>query len=138
MTPSVAAATTPLPQPLAINAPVTADFANMALIVRRPQDAGGHAALLWRQAHESLVKAEEKGWPSSTRFVYGSAPGNYQFAHATPGPNLTLLFGFMVVTPAAQVYAELVGRPGLSAFVTADKSARIFLGVSFRNSGDRV
>jgi hypothetical protein len=108
VTPTVAAATTPLPQPLAISASVTVDFANMALIVRRPENAGGYEKLLWRQAHESLVKAEELGWPSSTRFVWGSAPGNYQFAHAIPGPNLTLLFGFTVGTPTAKVYAELV------------------------------
>ena len=134
MSPSaVAAATTPLPQPLAISAPVTVDFANMALIVRRPDAAGGYEKLLWRQAHESLVKAEERGWPSSTRFVYGSAPGHYQFGHATPGPNLTFLFGFAVGTPGAKVYAKLVSRPGLSAFVTADKSTRRFLGISFRN-----
>ena len=74
------------------------------------------------------------GWPSSTRFVWGSAPGNYQFAHAAPGPNLTLLFAFAVGTSGTQVYAELVGRPGLSAFVTADKSARYFLGVTFRHT----
>ena len=80
-----------------------------------------------------MLQAEELGWPRSKQFVWGSAPGNYQFAHAAPGPNLTLLFGFVVGTPAAQVYAELVGRPGLSAFVTADKSTRYFLGVTFRN-----
>jgi hypothetical protein len=133
VTPTVAA-TTPLPQPLAISAPVTADFANMALTVRRPQDVGGHAALLWREAHAALAKAEEQGWPPSTSFVYGSAPGAYQFAHATPGPDLTLQFGFMVGTPAAKVYADLVSKPGLSAFVTVDKSARIFLGVTFKHS----
>ena len=72
MTPSaVAAATTPLPQPLAITAPVTADYANMALIVRRPDAAGGTEKLLWREAHQALVLAEERGWPSRTRFVYG-------------------------------------------------------------------
>jgi hypothetical protein len=134
MTPTIAAATTRLPQPQAIHAPVTIDFANMALIVRRPENTGGYEKLLWRQAHEALVKAEELGWPASTSFVYGSAPGHYQFAHATPGPNLTLLFGFTVGSPAAQVYAQLVSKPGLSAFVTADKSARHFLGVSFRHS----
>jgi len=134
VTPSVAAATTPLPQPLAFSAPVTVDFANMALIVRRPDAAGGSEKLLWREAHAALVKAEELGWPSSTRFVWGSAPGNYQFAHAAPGPNLTLLFAFTVGTSGAQVYAELVGRPDLSAFVTADKSARYFLGVTFRHT----
>jgi hypothetical protein len=133
VTPSVAAATTPLPQPLAITAPVTVDFANMALIVRRPDAAGGSEKLLWREAHAALVKAEELGWPGGTRFVYGSAPGHYQFAHAAPGPNLALLFPFMVGTTGAKVYAELVGRPGLYAFVTADKSARYFLGVTFKH-----
>ena len=126
-------ATTPLPQPLAITAPVTVDFANMALIVRRPDAAGGSEKLLWREAHAALVQAEERGWPGGTRFVYGSAPGHSQFAHAAPGPNLTLLFPFAVGTPGAKVYAELVGRPGLFAFVTADKSARHFLGVTFRH-----
>jgi hypothetical protein len=131
---AVAAATTPLPQPLAITAPVTADFATMTLIVRRPEAAGGTEKLLWRESHAALTSAEERGWPSGTQFVWGSAPGSYQFAHAAPGPNLTLLFAFAVRTPAAQVYAALVGRPGLSAFVTADKSTRYFLGVTFRHS----
>jgi hypothetical protein len=131
-------ATERLPQPLAINAPVTVDFAAMSLVVRRPENAGGHAALLWREAHAALVQAAELGWPASAAFVYGSAPGHYRFGHATPGPNLTLLFGFAVGTPAAEVYAELVSKPGLSAFVTADRSARYFLGVTFRHSGDRV
>jgi hypothetical protein len=135
VTPSaVAAATTPLPQPLAITAPVTVDFANMALIVRRPDAAGGSEKLLWREAHGALVKAEETGWPSGTPFLYASAPGNYQFAHAAPGPNLTLLLAFTVGTPAAKVYAELVSKPGLFAFVTADRATRYFLGVTFRHS----
>jgi hypothetical protein len=134
VTPSaVAAATTPLPQPLTITAPVSVDFANMSLVVRRPDAAGGSEKLLWREAHAALVQAEERGWPNGTRFVYGSAPGNYQFAHAAPGPNLTLLFPFAVGTTGAKVYAELVGKPGLYAFVTADRSARYFLGVTFRH-----
>src|SRR5687768_16678326 len=105
----------------------------MALTVRRPQHAGGHAALLWRDARAALSQAEETGWLSSTRFVYGSAPGHYQFGHATPGDNLTLVFAFAVGTPGAKVYAELVSQPGLSAIVTADRALRYFLGVSFRN-----
>jgi hypothetical protein len=132
---AVAAATKPLPQPLAIHAPVSVDFANMALVVRRPDAAGGSEKLLWREAHVALVQAEELGWPGGTRFVYGSAPGHSQFAHATPGPNLTLLFPFMVGTTGAQVYADLVSRPGLYAITTADTSARIFLAVRFLNRG---
>ena len=127
------AATTPLPQPSAISAPVTVDFANMALIVRRPDTAGGYERLLWREAHAALVKAEEVGW-SGAPTVWGNAPSNRQFGHARPGPNLTLVFGFLPGTAAAKVYAALVGRPGLYAFVTADKSARHFLGVSFRHN----
>jgi hypothetical protein len=69
-------ATERLPSPLAVAAPVTVDFANMALIVRRPDAAGGSEKLLWREAHAALVKAEELGWPGRTRFVWGSAPGN--------------------------------------------------------------
>jgi hypothetical protein len=126
-------ATERLPQPKAITAPVTVDFANMALIVRRPDAAGGSEKLLWREAHAALVKAEELGWPSGMRFVYGSAPGHYQFAHAAPGPNLTLLFPFAVGSAAAKVYAELVSRPGLYAIVTADRSARHLLGVTFKH-----
>jgi hypothetical protein len=137
VTSAAAAATTPLPQPLAITAPVVPDFANMTLVVRRPDNAGGYERLLWRESHIALVKAEESGWPMGTPYVWGSAPGNFQFAHAAPGPNLTLLFAFAVGTRAAQVYAELVGRPGLSAFATADKSTRYFLGVTFRHRVDR-
>jgi hypothetical protein len=130
---AVAAATTPLPQPLATVAPVTADYANMTLIMKRPENAGGYEKLLWRQAHQALAAAEESGWPSGTRFVWGNAPGAYQFGHATTGENLTLLFGFAVGTPSAKVYAELVSKPGLYAIVTCDKSARVFLGVRFLN-----
>ena len=126
-------ATEKLPQPKAITAPVTVDFAGMALVVRRPDAAGGSKRLLWRESHVALTQAEERGWPSGTRFVYGSAPGHYQFAHAASGPNLTLLFPFVVGSAAAKVYAELVSRPGLYAIATADRSARIFLGVTFKH-----
>jgi hypothetical protein len=129
---AVAAARTPLPRPRAISAPVTVDVANMALIVRRPETAGGSEKLLWREAHAALVKAEESGWPRGTSYVWGSAPGNYQFVHMASGPNLTLLARFTVGTPAAKVYAELVVAAGLSAFVTADLSSRRFLSVTFR------
>jgi hypothetical protein len=128
-------ATERLPQPLAVTAPVTVDFANMALVVRRPDAAGGTEKLLWRESHLALAQAEERGWPSGTQFVWGSAPGHSQFAHAKPGPNLTLLFPFMVGSAAAKVYAELVTRPGLASIVTADKSARVFLAVKFLNRG---
>jgi hypothetical protein len=131
----VTAATVPVPQPLAVAAPVTIDVANMALIVRRPEAAGGSEKLLWREAHGQLVKAEELGWPASMPLLWGSAPGNYQFVPAVPGPNLTLRFVFAPGTAAAGVYATLVGAPGLSAIVTADRATRYFLNVKFLHRG---
>ena len=93
-----------LPQPLAIIAPVTNDVANMALIVRRPEAAGGSEKLLWREAHGALVKAEETGWPSGTPFLYASAPGNYQFCPCGTGAESNVAVGF---------YGRHTGRKGL-------------------------
>ena len=127
------AATTPTIEPLAVHALVTADFANMTLVVRRPKDATGYPAFLWRQSHEQLVKAEEAGWPASTSFLWASAPGRFQFGRVTPGANLTLLVGFVPGTENARIYAELVSQP-LSAYVVADKSTRRFMNVTFRHN----
>jgi hypothetical protein len=89
--------------------------------------------LLWREAHQALAKAEELGWwATSTPVVWGSAPGNYQFVSAAPGENLALRFAFTVGSPAAKVYAELVGEPGLGAIVAVDRGSHYFLGVKFR------
>ena len=104
-------------------------------MVRRPKDTTGYAAFLWRQAHEALVNAEERGWPSSMRFVWCSAPGKPDLVHAAPGQNLTLRFHFPAGSPAGKVYTEMVGKPGLSAFVVVDRETHYFLGVKFRHRG---
>jgi hypothetical protein len=109
------------------------DIAAMTLVVRRPRDISGYQALLWREAHQALVLAEDRGWPGGTLFVWGSAPGAYQFVHMAPGPNLTLLARFAPGTSESRVYAGLVSKPGLAAIVTADQSTRRFLNVSFRH-----
>jgi hypothetical protein len=70
------AATTVLPKPLAISGAVSNESESRTLVVRRPKETTGYAAFLWRQAHEALVNAEERGWPSSMRFVWCSASGN--------------------------------------------------------------
>jgi hypothetical protein len=49
------------------------DISNRTLIVRRPKHTAGYEAFLWRQAHELLVNAEERGWPS-TCGLCGVAP----------------------------------------------------------------
>src|SRR5688572_24928418 len=84
------------------------------LVVRRPKDTTGYAAFLWRQAHELLVIAEERGWPNNMRFVWCSA-GGADLVHAAPGANLTLRFHFPAGTPEGKVYTGLVSRPGLGA-----------------------
>jgi hypothetical protein len=129
------AATTVLPKPRAIIGAVSNDVSNRTLIVRRPKDTIGYEAFLWRQAHEALVNAEERGWPSNMRFVWCSAPGKPDLVHAAPGATLTLRFHFPAGSPAGKVYTELVSKPGLSAIVVVDRETHYFLGVKFRHRG---
>lgn len=137
---AVTAATTPLPRPRAIDGAVENDISNRTLIVRRPKHMSGYEAFSWRQAHEALVNAEERGWPDITVFrldrvpiLWCSTPDNRNVVKGTPGPNLTLLFHFLAGTEAGKVYTELVSRPGLGALVTVDRGSLHFLGVKFLN-----
>jgi hypothetical protein len=130
---AVSAATTPLPRPRAIDGAVTNDVANRTLIVRRPKHITGHEAFMWRQAHEQLVSADERGWYNSDANVRCSAPGHRELVSAAPGPNLTLLFHFPAGSEAGKVYTELVGKPGLSAIVVVDRETHYFLNVKFRH-----
>jgi hypothetical protein len=41
--------------------------------------------VLWRQAHELLVNAEERGWPGNTRLVWCSAPDNVNLSTSRRG-----------------------------------------------------
>jgi hypothetical protein len=126
----VTAATVRLPQPVVIHAPVTSDPGARTLTVRRPESAGGYDKLLWREAHEAFVRAEEAGWPAWHRFVWGGDGRDRQIVHGSPGGNLTVKFHFPVGVGA---YAKLVGKPGLSAMVTLDRELRRFLNVQFRH-----
>jgi hypothetical protein len=126
-----AMATTPVPKPIVVDAPVSNDIANRTLIVRRPENVGGFQKLAWREAHGAYRRAEEAGWPTSgPPFLRASGGGESDIAYAVAGDNLTLLFAF---PPGKSVYAELVSRPGLAAFVTVDASTRWFQSVRFRH-----
>jgi hypothetical protein len=125
-------ATTPVPRPIVVDAPVSNDIANRTLIVRRPENVGGTALLAWREAHSAYRRAEEAGWPpTGPPFLRASGGGEQDIAYAIVGDNLTLRFAF---PPGKSVYAELVGKPGLAAWVTVDASTRWFQRVTFRHA----
>jgi len=122
--------------PLAIHAPVTNDVDARTLVVRRPENIGGYAKLMWRESHEALVRAEEAGWPLGYDFVWGGAFGDRQIVHAAPGANLTLRFHFPLgvrVPVGGNVYAKLISKPGLFGIVTMDRERRRFLSCRFNN-----
>jgi hypothetical protein len=76
--------------------------------------------------------AEQKGWDSAVPSVWAAGLGQKDIAFGLPGDDLTLLFHCPAVADSA--YTKLVSRPGLSAFVTIDKSTHWFLGVRFRHN----
>lgn len=139
---AVSAARAQPPRPYAIPGAVENDIATRTLIVKRPRQTVGYAAFSWRQAHEHLKNAEERGWPDITAFrldrvptLWGSAPGHRQLVTGTSGPNLELHFHFPAGTEVGKVYTELVSKPGLSALVTVDRGTLYFLGVTFKHRG---
>jgi hypothetical protein len=94
--------------------------------------------VLWRQAHELLVNAEERGWPGNTRLVWCSAPDNVNLSTSRRGPNLTLRCHFPAGSPAGKVYTELVSRPGLSAIVVLIVRLTTFWASSSATAGWRL
>jgi hypothetical protein len=121
-----------LPQPLTMTGIVSVDNLQRNLVVRRPESLSGHEKLWWRTAHEQLVRAQEAGWPrNGAPYLFAHGAGQSDIAHGVPGDRLTLLFHF----PAGKdAYVKLVSQPGLSAFVTVDRSSGWFTGVRFRHN----
>jgi hypothetical protein len=60
--------------------------------------------------------------------VYASTPTASDVAHAVPGDFQMVLFRFPAGNSA---FTELVGKPGLTALVTVDRSAGRFVAVKF-------
>jgi hypothetical protein len=60
--------------------------------------------------------------------VYVSTPTASDVAHAVPGDYQMLLVRFPAGVSA---FTELVGKPGLTALVSIDRSAGRFMGVKF-------
>jgi hypothetical protein len=127
-----ATATTPVPQPLAVDGVVFNDTATRTLHVRLSDQANGYTRLLWQQGWQALRRAEESGYTSAVPMVWASAPGAYQIAHGLPGEAGTLKFHF---PPGVAAYSELISKPGLTAIVTVDRGTHHILGVRFLNRG---
>jgi hypothetical protein len=128
---AVTAATKPLPRPRAIDGAVENDIFNRTLIVRRPKHIAGYEAFMWRQAHEHLVNAEERGWYNSDAYVRCSTSGHPDIVSATPRCESDITVSLPAGTPAGKVYTEMVSKPGLAAIVVVDRGTLYFLNVKF-------
>ena len=106
-------ATEKLPQPVVMTGVVGKDLAGRTLTVRLSELASGYERLNWRTAHQALQREEESGWRTA-RPVWASAPGAFQVAPVVAAPDGTLLVHF---PPGEQAFSQLVGRPGLFAWV---------------------
>jgi len=120
--------TATLPMPTTIDAVVEIDIAARTLVVRLPVHVDGYKRLLWRQAHENLVRLEQTAGRVDVPTLWGSAPGLEQVGVALPVAGQGLQFRFL---PGEPVFRELVSVPGLAATVEADVSLRHFLAVRF-------
>ena len=122
-------ATEKLPQPVVITGVVDRDLPSRSLSVRPSELSSGIERLNWRTAHTALVQAEQTGWRTA-RPVWASAPGAHQVAHVVPGPYLSLEVHF---PSGVEAFQNLIGKPGLFAYVSVDKSTGRFTAVRFGN-----
>jgi hypothetical protein len=120
-------ATTPVPQPMAVDAAVSNDVLSRTLVVRLPETEKGYARLLWREAFRAYKAAEESGWSGGTAPLWATALGADRIAYAMPGDLQTLKFHF---PPGETIYARLISKP-VSAIVTLDRSSHRFRTVRF-------
>jgi len=125
-------ATEKLPSPHEAIGVVSNDLPQRTLSVRISDNESGYARLLWRECFQALRRSEEAGRHGDST-VWASTPQAYQVAHAATGDAAfggTLVFRFR---QGEASYAELVGRPGLTAGVWLDRSRRRFINVVFKH-----
>jgi hypothetical protein len=120
-------ATERLPQPVVVLGVVDRDLAQRSLLVRPSELASGYERLNWRTAHQALHQAQEAGWRTG-QTVWASAPGAFQVAPVVAGDFLSLLVHF---PSGEQAFSQLIGKPGLFAWVLVDRSTGRFIGVKF-------
>ena len=120
--------TATLSMPTTIDAVVEIDIAARTLVVKLPVHVDGYKRLLWRQAHENLVRLEQSAGRVDVPTLWGSTRSAQQIGFALPVAGQALQFRFL---PGEPVFRELVSAPGLAASVEADVSLRHFLAVRF-------
>jgi hypothetical protein len=130
---SALAATTPLPSPLAVTGVVSSIMLERVLVVRISDTASGYERETWREAWRALKASEERGWRDADPTVYANTDKADKVASAAAGDAafgglLRFTFG-----PDDPSYVQLVGQPGLTAFVMLDRSSHRFLSVKFRH-----
>jgi hypothetical protein len=121
-----------VPQPVVMDGIVRNDPGSRTLTVSRPQNLSGYQRLAWREAWNALSAAEQAGWPAAgPPLLWASGAGESDIAHGIPADNLGISFFF---PPGKEAYRKLVEKPGLTAWVVADRSTGFFTGVKFRHA----
>jgi hypothetical protein len=123
-------ATERVPEPIVVLGVVDRDLAQRSLSVRPSELASGYEKLNWRIAHQALVQAVQTGWRGGHPTVWASAPGAYQVAPVVSGPYQSLEVHF---PSGVEAFHQLIGKPGLFAWVSVDRSTGRFIGVSFKH-----
>ena len=126
-------ATERIPQPMAVVGVVSPIGPERTLVVRISDTASGYERLTWKTAYQALKRSEEGGWRTADPTVYASTDKAERVAHATAGdPVFGGLLKFRFNDDSA--YFQLVGEPGLTAFVVLDRGSHRLLGCKFRNA----
>jgi hypothetical protein len=123
-----------VPMPMTLECKVVNTFSERTLTVRLPDKAGGPQRTAWQRAWQGLKQAEEAGWPTrGAQQLYARAVGlGDRIAYATTGGAWDEL-KFFFPPGEGSVYGQLIGKPGLYAFVTIDWSKGYYMNCTFRH-----
>jgi hypothetical protein len=94
-------------------------------LIVKPAEAGGYAALLWRQGYRALMQAEQYGCCGAP-LVWAHGPGRREIAGGVPGEGGALRFTF-------RGESTYVSTPGLRAIVVVDRATSRIMGVRFHH-----
>jgi hypothetical protein len=126
------AASTPIPQPMAVVGVVSPLIPERVLVVRISDNENGYARSTWKTAYQALKRSDESGWRTAEPTVYGSTDKADRVAYASAGdPVFGGLLKFRFNDDSA--FLQLVYNP-VTAVVLLDRSSHRLLGCKFRNA----